>query len=105
MKIPETQIVSCGDISCEFLIDPIPRPKPAPFTVTLRPATPRVVFVDNGKPNSMEILRRAQRLLRERGVDVEDEIAVKPSASEPMPESLLDRLAEEEGLLLLGVND
>jgi nucleotide-binding universal stress UspA family protein len=105
MKLPEARIASCGDISCEFLIDPIPRPRPAPFTVTLRPAVPRVVFIDNGKPNSMEILRAAQRILRDRGVEVKEQIEVKPSPNEPMPESMLDRLAEEDGLLLAGVND
>ena len=105
MRVPETQIVSCGDITCEFLIDPIPRPKPTPFTVNLRPRVRRVVLVDNGKPNSIAILRRAQRILRERGIDVKDEIDVKPDASEPMPDGMVGRLAEEDGLLLLGVND
>jgi hypothetical protein len=102
---PAERITSCGDISCEFLVDPIPRPRPAPLTVTLAPARQRVVFVDSQKPNSMVILRRAQKLLGERGVEVAEEIFSKRSAGIPMDDQVLDRLALEGGLVLSGVND
>jgi predicted O-methyltransferase YrrM len=63
------------------------------------------VFVDSQKPNSLVILRRAQELLRERGVDVAEEIIQKRSAGIPMEDQVLDRLALEGGLVLSGVND
>ena len=49
--LPARQIASCGDVSCEMLVDPIPRPRPEPFSVTIAPARQRVVLVDNRKPN------------------------------------------------------
>src|SRR6266511_3432951 len=94
---PAERIASCGDVSCEFLVDPIPRPRPAALTITMRPAKQKVVFVDSQKPNSMVILRRAQAILRERGVDVEEEILHKRSAGIPMEDEVLDRLALEGG--------
>ena len=102
---PATRIASCGDLSCEFLVDPIPRPRPQPLTVTIRPEKQQVVFVDSQKPNSRAILVRAQAILRERGVDVKDEIIMKRSAGIPMDDQLLERLKEEGGLILSGVND
>lgn len=102
---PAERITSCGDISCEFLVDPIPRPRPLPLTVTIRPERQQVVFVDSQKPNSRVILRRAQAMLRERGIDVREEIITKRSAGIPMADEVLDRLAEEGGLILSGVND
>ena len=105
MKLPDKSIASCGDVSCELLVDPIPRPCPAPFTVIMRPARDEIVFVDHGKPNSMDILRRAQRLLLSQGVPVMDKIFVKPSAAVPMSEAMLDELAETGGLILCGVSD
>ena len=101
---PADRIASCGDASCEFLIDPIPRPTPPQIAITL-PEARRVVFVDNRKPNSMAILRRAQRLLAERGIEVEDEILEKPDATRPMAGITIDRLSEERGLILSGVAD
>ena len=104
-SVPARQIASCGDVSCEFLVDPIPRPTPPPFTVHMRPEIQQVVLVDNGKPNALEILRMTQAILRERGVDVKEEIVQKPSATQPSHAELLGQLAQERGLLLLGVND
>ena len=103
--MPVDRIVSCGDISCEFLIDPIPRPKPAPFTVTMRPQERHVTLVDNSKPNSLEILQMAQQMLRERGVTVTEKISRKASAGVPLHERRLAKFSEERGLLLLGIND
>jgi hypothetical protein len=105
VKLPDKTIASCGDVSCELLVDPIPRPRPEPFTVTMRPQKDEVIFVDHGKPNSGEILRRAQRVLRSQGVAVMDEILLKPSAAVPMPDAMLDKLAGMGGLILLGVSD
>jgi hypothetical protein len=102
---PAERITSCGDVSCEFLVDPIPRPRPAPLTITIAPERQRVVFVDSQKPNSLVILKRAQELLRERGVEVADEIVRKRTAGIPMEDQVLDRLALEGGLILSGVND
>lgn len=102
---PAERITSCGDLSCEFLVDPIPRPRPLPMTVTIRPEKQQVVFVDSQKPNSRLILTRAQAILRERGVDVKEEIIMKRSAGIPMDDQLLERLKEEGGLILSGVND
>src|ERR1700709_1142938 len=102
---PAERITRCGDVSREFLGDPIPRPRPAPLTVTIAPERQRVVFVDSQKPNSLVILRRAQELLRQRGVEVAEEIVSKRSAGIPMEDQVLDRLALEGGLVLSGVND
>ncbi len=105
LDLPSTHIESCSDTTCEILVDPIPRPRPEPLTVKVRPDIEQIVLVDNGKPNSMAILRNAQRILRDRGVDVAEEIPSKGSAGIPLDDTLLDRLAGERGLVLLGVND
>jgi hypothetical protein len=105
MRVPTARIESCGDVSCEFLVNPIPRPRPKPFTVTLKPKRPRVIFVDSGKPNSMGMLRRASEILRAQGVEVDETIDIKDSSGIPMPASHLDRLAQTEALVVSGVND
>ncbi len=103
--LPTRQIASCGDVSCELLVDPIPRPRPDPFTVTMAPAVQRVILVDNRKPNSLAILQMTQRVLRERDIEVEEQIRRKPSAGRPMPEDMLAGLAGLNGLILAGVSD
>ena len=105
INIPAKQIVSCGDVSCEFLVDPIPRPTPDPIKITVKPKQRRVVLIDNKKPNSMAILQRAQTLFRERGIEIDDEIRIKPLANLPMPGEMLDELAKDPGLILCGVSD
>jgi hypothetical protein len=105
LGLPATRIESCDSVACELLVDPIPRPRPEPLTVRIRPDVEQVVLVDNGKPNSMTILRGAQAVLRARGIDVREEIPGKASAGVPMDDELLDALAHERGLVLLGVND
>lgn len=104
-ELPARQIASCGDVSCELLVDPIPRPRPEPFTVTIAPRRRRVVLVDNRKPNSLTILRMTQRVLRKRGIDVEEQIRRKPSAGRPMEEGMLADLTATGGLILAGVSD
>ena len=103
--LPARQIASCGDVSCEMLVDPIPRPRPEPFTVTIAPARQQVVLVDNRKPNSLTILRMTQQVLRTRGIDVDEQIRRKPSAGRPMGEGMLAELAAGGGLILAGVSD
>ena len=104
--LPAQTLISCGDISCEFLVNPIPRPKPAPFKVTIKPEKQEVILMDNDKPNSMEIMRRTQAVLRARGVTVRDEILKKNvSAAFPVNGDLYDKLSREKGLVLSGVND
>jgi hypothetical protein len=104
--LPATQIAGCGDASCELLVSPIPRPMGAPFKVRLKPEEPRVVLVDNEKPNSMQILERTQAILRQRGIEVAEKILKKEiPAGRPMQGKWLDRFAKERGLLVLGIND
>src|SRR5450631_3279863 len=103
--MPAKQIVSCGDVTCELLVNPIPRPKPEPIQITVKPKRRRVVLVDGKKPNSMAILKRAQALFRERGIEVRDDILVKRLANRPMPDEMLDELAKDPGLILCGVSD
>ncbi|MGW6729643.1 UGSC family (seleno)protein [Nocardia sp. NPDC055029] len=105
LQVPDARIVSCGDITCEFLVDPIPRPKPPAITVNTKPAKREVVLMDNHKPNSMAILRGAQAILRERGIPVRDEIRVKLNPSAPFSAAELDEIAAEGGLILVGVSD
>jgi hypothetical protein len=87
------------------MVNPIPRPTSGPFHVKVVPDQRHVVLVDNGKPNSMAILRRAQQELRRRGIEVQEDIPAKPFAGVPMDDQLLGRLSQERGLVLAGVND
>lgn len=102
--LPSAAIPSCGDVSCEMLVDPIPRPAPPPITVSVTPRRRRVVMIDNWKPNSIEIFRRAKRLLEERGIEVA-EVRAKTRAGIPMAPALFDELQNEDGLILCGVSD
>ena len=102
---PAKQLTSCGDVSCELLVDPIPRPTPDPIKVTLKPRIARVTFVDHHKPNSKVIMGYAQSILRERGIEVRDEIVIKEDASTRMPEAMLQSLSGEGGLVLCGISD
>lgn len=106
MTVPERRIVSCGDISCEFLIDPIPRPDLDPITVTYKPRKREVVLLDNQKPNSPAILKRTQDLLRAKGIAVQETIRTPASGgASAFSDEELDELAREEGLVVYGVND
>ena len=86
-------------------MDPIPRPTPEPLEVILKPTKRRVRFVDHSKPNSIKILRMSQQILRDRGIEVEEEILNKGDASQRMPGELLGLLSREKGLVLCGVSD
>ena len=102
---PSRQLTSCGDVSCELLVDPIPRPTPDPIKVTLKPTVARVTFVDHHKPNSKVIMEYAQSILRDRGIDVRDDILIKADASVRMPDAMLQSLSGEGGLVLCGISD
>jgi nucleotide-binding universal stress UspA family protein len=106
MTVPTSRIVSCGDISCEFLVDPIPRPDLDPITVTYKPRKREVVLLDNQKPNAPEILKRAQELLRAKGIPVQEEIRKpKSGGASAFSEEELDEYAREDGFVVYGVND
>jgi len=102
---PARQLTSCGDVSCELLVDPIPRPTPDPIKVTLKPSVAKVTFVDHHKPNSKLIMEYAQSILRDRGVEVRSEILIKEDASTRMPEAMLQSFSGEGGLVLCGISD
>jgi hypothetical protein len=102
---PAKQLTSCGDVSCELLVDPIPRPTPDPIKISLKPRVPRVTFVDHHKPNSKVIMNYAQSILRDRGIEVRDDIVIKDDASVRMPEALLQSFSGEGGLVLCGISD
>ncbi len=103
--VPARQLMSCGELTCEVLVNPIPRPEPDPITITLRPKVARVTFLDHKKPNSLSIMRYAQQILRQRGIEVREEILQKEDASTPMPAALLASLSKEPGLVLCGISD
>lgn len=102
---PAHQLTSCDDIACEMLIDPIPRPTPDPIEIVIKPKVAKVTLVDHDKPNSHRILEYTQSILRDRGVDVHDEIIDKGNASVRMSDALLQSFVGEEGLVLCGVSD
>ena len=104
-KLPAKQLMSCGEVSCEVLVNPIPRPEPDPIKIILKPKAPRVTLLDHKKPNSLAILQFTQQILRERGIEVADRILQKDDASTPMPAALLASLAREPGLVLCGISD
>lgn len=104
-EIPKETVVSCGDISCEVLVNPIPRPKPPLIPVVTRPAKREIVFVDNNKPNSMTILTGAREILKERGIPVREEIKVKLNASVSLDDSELSSLVEQGGIIICGLSD
>ena len=102
---PAKQLVSCGDVSCELMVDPIPRPTPDPIKVILKPSVAKVTFMDHHKPNSKVIMEYAQNTLRDRGIEVVSEVLIKADASTRMPDAMLQSFAGEQGLVLCGVSD
>jgi hypothetical protein len=105
MKRPIDKLAVCNDSSCEYLVNPIPRPKMQILSISTRPKRERVFLIDSRKPNSLFILRRTQELLRARGIEVVDQIYVKSDPSRPLDAATLDWIAREEGLILCGVAD
>jgi len=105
IKLPQAQIVSCGELTCEFLVNPIPRPKNTPIKITIQPKNREVILISNTKPNSTNIMRHAQVLLRERGITVKEEIEEKANSGVAMPPEMLERICKEQALVLCGVSD
>lgn len=97
--------MSNDKVSSSTLVDPIPRPTAGRIEVKMKPEVAEVIFLDNGKPNSMTILKGAQAELRRRGIKVREQIYAKQSAGKPIEGALLGQLSSERGLLLAGVND
>lgn len=104
-KLPVQKLASCGEVSCELLVNPIPRPEPDPIRITLEPKVHRVTLLDHKKPNSLAILQFTQQILRERGIEVNEQILQKDDAGSAMPAALLASLSNEPGLVLCGVSD
>lgn len=102
---PAHQLISCDDVSCELMIDPIPRPTPTSIDIVLKPTVARVTFLDHAKPNSSIIMKHAQDILRDRGVEVAEEILLKGDPSVRMSEAMLQSFSEEKGLVICGVSD
>jgi hypothetical protein len=101
--VPAQQIASCGDVSCEFLVDPVPRPRPKPFKLNLKPEKREVVFITNQKPNAPQIIELAAKMLRERGIAVKEKAYYKHDGT--VQGEVLTQLKQERGLILSGVND
>lgn len=104
-RIPDAQLASCGDVSCELLIDPIPRPTPDAIAARYRPDRREVLLLNTDKPNSLTVMTSVQRMLRERGIAVREEIAIKRDSTQPLDPARVEALAGETCLLVAGVND
>ena len=104
-QLPAHQLISCDDISCELMVDPIPRPAPDSISITLKPGVARVTFLDHAKPNSSVIMKYAQDILSERGVEVAENILLKGDPSVRMAEVMLQSFSGEKGLVICGVSD
>ena len=99
--------VALSDGSLEGLVNPIPQAKSTRFTVKVKPLDREVVFVDNGKPNSIKILSVARDELRKRGIAVREEIVVRPLSRDSLSSEgrWVEILSRERGLVLDGIND
>jgi hypothetical protein len=64
-----------------------------------------VTLLDHKKPNSLAILKFTQQVLRERGIEVSEQVLQKNDASTQMSPALLASLSTEPGLVLCGVSD
>lgn len=104
-RVPDTQLASCGDLACEFLINPIPRPTPPPIKAIYKPAKREVLLINTDKPNSMNVMKTVQRMLRERGIPVQEEILIKHNSSQPLEAAQIEAAVQQDGLLVSGVND
>ncbi|MEQ8273559.1 MAG: hypothetical protein RMA76_23610 [Deltaproteobacteria bacterium] len=89
---------------CEILIDPNPTPRPRPLPIHTPKNTREVHFVDSGKPNSRRILDDVGRRLEARGVKITG-LTKKARITRRESDHTLERIAEEQGLLILGVFD
>lgn len=62
-------------------------------------------LLDNGKPNSDKMLRKVVALMTEQYPGVQIHTYRKASAYRPAPATLLDQIAAENDIALVGVGD
>ena len=72
-------------------------PRPAAFQT--------IGLLDNGKPNSDKLLKKVAAMLETRYPDVQINYYRKPGAYRPAPNALLDRVAAECDVVLVGIGD
>ncbi len=84
---------------------------------TLEMETPRIAraprpshihtigLLDNGKPNSDKLLKRVADMLIAQQSDLQITYYRKPSAYRPAPAALLDQIAAESDVALVGIGD
>ena len=71
-----------------------------------RPAAVHTIgLLENGKPNSDKLLNKVAAMLETRYPGVQINYYRKPGAYRPAPNALLDRVAEECDVTLVGIGD
>ncbi|GAC1568280.1 MAG: hypothetical protein NVS3B14_16980 [Ktedonobacteraceae bacterium] len=65
----------------------------------------RVGLLDNGKPNSDKLLKKIAALLEARYPGVQINYYRKPGTYRPAPNALLDQVAAECDVALIGIGD
>ena len=71
-----------------------------------RPATLHTIgLLDNGKPNSDKLLKKVAAMLERRYPGVQINYYRKSGAYRPAPNALLDRIAAECDVALVGIGD
>lgn len=64
-----------------------------------------VGLLDNGKPNSDKLLKKVAAMFETRYSGVQINYYRKPGAYRPAPNALLDRVAEECDVAIVGIGD
>jgi hypothetical protein len=62
-------------------------------------------LLDNGKPNSDKLLKKVVALMADQYPGVQIHMYRKASAYRPAPEALLDQIAAENDIALVGIGD
>jgi len=62
-------------------------------------------LLDNGKPNSDKLLKKVAAMLESRYPGVQINYYRKPGAYRPAPKELLDRVADECDVAIVGIGD
>lgn len=71
-----------------------------------RPATFHTIgLLDNGKPNSDRLLKKVAAMLETRYPDVQINYYRKPGAYRPASNALLDQVADECDVAIVGIGD
>ena len=92
--------------SCVF--DPTTEPEPVKATLALRPNTldgKILGIMDNGKPNAKKILDLVGDLVADRYNLAGVLKRQKPDATKGAPQEMLDEIAEECNIAIIGVGD